>query len=73
MSTATEQATTEKAMTEQDVRLALWMLGDLFPIHPRPSVKIPATSAAEIVGTIDRMVPALKAMSASVTEQEAKT
>ncbi len=66
-------ATTEKTMTEQDVRLALWMLGDLFPIHPRPHVRIPKESAAEIVGTIDRMVPVLKAMIAGVTEQEAKT
>lgn len=68
----TEHATTEKAMSEQDVRLALWMLGDLFPIHPRPIVRIPKESAQEIVSTIDRMVPVLKAMIVGVTEQEVK-
>jgi hypothetical protein len=56
-------------MNEEEVRLALWMLADMFPRHPRHVAVLSKESAQEMQETVDRMVPTLKTMIEGLTRE----
>jgi hypothetical protein len=56
-------------MSEEEVRLVLWTLSDMFPRHPRHVAVLSQESAQEMQSMVDRMVPTLKRMIEGMTRE----
>jgi hypothetical protein len=57
-------------MNEEEVRLTIWMLSDMFPRHPRHVVVLSKESAQEMLDTVDRFAVGLKTLIEQTTQVE---